>query len=273
MQDTVLQILQMPIPNYSHARAHKAKYRDYPLILAERNKEPLVDAQEYGIAGQSYYSRVNSTTGEPIPETQPAVLLRQSIVERLADINYALRFSPEVEHLLGGPVELYIEEGLRSYKVQSYLYNEVFPNLIRKQNPSWTEDMIFKRRNDLIAYPTEDVLRPAPHSTGAAFDISLRYTKPSLTFAKDAKVAFGRHSGDTSDLANPDYFEHKNKLTKAEMTARTNRRVFYWIMRGALLEDDTGFVVNPTEFWHWSHGDQMWASFMDAPKAFFGIPV
>ena len=272
MRDKILQMLQQPVPDFGAARTQKVKYRDYPLNLGERNAEPLVDAAEYGLAGQSYYSRINHTTGKPVKEANSAILLRQSIVECLADINHSLQQSLEVKELLGGAVELYIEEGLRSYEVQSYLYNEVFPKIIQEQNPSWNQERVLKRRDQLVAWPTDDPEHPAPHATGAAFDISLRYTAPDPTFTKGVKVDFGRQSSDTGDSASPDYFEYKDKLTKTELKARTNRRVFYWVMRGALLEDDSGFMVNPTEFWHWSHGDQMWASLRAAPKAFFGIP-
>ena len=31
-----------------------------------------------------------------------------------------------------------------------------------------------------------------------------------------------------------------------------------------------GFTVNPTEWWHWSHGDQAWAAHTGASTARYG---
>jgi zinc D-Ala-D-Ala dipeptidase len=42
------------------------------------------------------------------------------------------------------------------------------------------------------------------------------------------------------------------------------RRVLYWTM----LDED--FTNNPTEWWHYSYGDQMWAMFNDKPAAIYG---
>ncbi len=263
-------ILQRPIPDMMAAREAKAGYRSYPLLLGERNDEPLVDIAEYGIAGQSYYSRINSASPEIIAD--PTIYIRKSLASRLADINYALQQSPEAQDLLGGQVELYIDEGLRSHQVQSKLYDEIFPKLISAQYPDWSTEKILARRDQLIAKPTQDSTQPAPHATGAAADITLRYTKPNLEFTSGAKVSFGRISTDMGASASPDYLEHKTGLNKLATQARSNRRVFFWVMRGALLNDDSGFVVNPAEYWHWSYGDQMWAALRQAPQAFFGLP-
>lgn len=81
----------------------------------------------------------------------------------------------------------------------------------------------------------------------------------------------GHQDADTSALANPDYFEHQARLTQDDEVAQRNRRIFYWIMRGALLADDSGLIVNPTEWWHWSYGDQLWARLTGAPEAFFSF--
>jgi zinc D-Ala-D-Ala dipeptidase len=75
----------------------------------------------------------------------------------------------------------------------------------------------------------------------------------------------GRGETSVSALADPDYFEHN----KGDSEHQRNRRILYWTMRGALIHDDSGLVVNPTEWWHWSYGDQLWATLTEAPCAFF----
>ena len=74
----------------------------------------------------------------------------------------------------------------------------------------------------------------------------------------------------TTAAASPDYYEKLDTLNKSEETIKRNRRAFYWIMRGALSPDgDSGLQCNPTEWWHWSHGDQLWAALEQAPYAFY----
>lgn len=266
------EVLLRPIPDMTHARATKTGYRKYPLAnKSSRNRELLVDIADYGIAGQSYYSRSNTASDQPLGAVSDTVLLRETVAIRLADINYALQRSEQVAALFGGRVELYVEEGLRSVQTQTKLYEQIFPQLIRLQYPNWTSEQVAERRDQLIAKPsTAD--SPSPHATGAAVDITLRFAEASPGFVKGAKVSFGRKHADISEVTYPDYFEHKSTLSITDVLAQKNRRIFYWLMRGALLDDDSGFEVNPTEFWHWSYGDQLWATLRGAPLAFFGLP-
>lgn len=270
-QLSLTDMLTRPIPDMTELRARKANYHSYPLnVVGERNAEPLVDIADYGIAGQEYYSRNNRATDAPLT-SQKTILVRQTVAERLAAINYALQQSAEITKLMDGQVELYIDEGVRSQAVQRELYEDVFPKLIREQFPEWDENQVCARRDMLVSRPGNKN-HPAPHATGAAVDLTLRYVQPDLSFTRGSRVEFGHAATDMSDHTWPDYFECKSGLTGKEATAQRNRRVLYWVMRGALLGDDSGFEVNPTEFWHWSFGDQMWAQLRHAPQAFFGTP-
>lgn len=262
-------ILTQPVPDYTAARRGKVGFRQYPIRTdGPHNREPLVDIAEYGIAGQSYYSRPNGATGEAVPGVEKRVCVRRSIAERLSALNYALQQSDEVAELLGGRVELYINEGYRSAELQKRLYEEVFPALIRKNHPTWDDKQVMTRRDQLVAAPPR-ADSPSPHATGAAVDLRLRYLQPDLGFVPNTDVMLSRQFADTSEVVNPDYFEHRKKLSKKDVELQKNRRVFYWTMRGALLGDDSGFAVNPTEWWHWSYGDQLWAELTHAPEAFF----
>jgi zinc D-Ala-D-Ala dipeptidase len=257
-------ILTQPIPLQVRPKRLKQGYRTYPLLASGPHaNEPLVDIAQYGIAGQSYYSRPNSATGDPVPGVERQILVRRSLAERLAAINYALQTSDDTTKLFGRPVELYVNEGYRSLDLQRKLYDDVFPALIRRQNPDMAEKDVLKRRDELIASPEGD--SPSPHSTGAAVDLCLRYAHPDLCYVPRAQVPMGRDKMSTGGTADPDYFEHH----KGNKQVQQNRRIFYWVMRGALLHDDSGLAVNPTEWWHWSYGDQLWAALTEAPCAFF----
>lgn len=265
-------LLVQPVPDYSSARENKDGYRLKRLALdANRNTEPLVDIAQYGLAGQSYYSRPNWVLGV-IDDLLPTVWLRQSLAERLAAINYEMQRCDELAHLFGGKVELFIEEGLRPMTLQKRLYEEVYPDFIRKQHPKMSEEQVKRERDELIASPAKKGESPAPHATGAAIDISLRFAQPQLGFALRAKLPLSVHRFHTEKEAYPDFYEHKKKMTTHELLLQRNRRIVYWLMRGALMHEDSQFVVNPTEWWHWSYGDQMWAVLSNAPKVLFAIP-
>ena len=83
----------------------------------------------------------------------------------------------------------------------------------------------------------------------------------------------GHKEVDMSSVARPDAFERKNIQTDKAKLAQRNRRIFYWIMRGALCDEMSSLIVNPTEWWHWSYGDQMWAALTHVPTAVYGMPA
>jgi zinc D-Ala-D-Ala dipeptidase len=266
-------ILLQPIPDYSADRERKQGYRGRTLAVdTERNHEPLVDIAQYGIAGQGYYSRPNDILGV-VEGLSPVIWLRQSVAERLAAINSELqRRADEFTELLGSKVELYVEEGLRPQALQKKLYDEVYPERIRLQHPTMKEKDVLAQRDELIAKPSNDEESPSPHATGAAMDVSLRIAQPELGYVAKARLPLGKHRFHTEHESYPDYFEHKRSLSVEERTLQQNRRIFYWIMRGALTHDGSGFCVNPTEWWHWAYGDQMWAVLTHAPLVLFSAP-
>jgi D-alanyl-D-alanine dipeptidase len=267
----LIDILQRPVPDFAGGRKRKVNFREYPIQTAGvHSHEPLVDISLYGIAGQSYYSRPNGASGEPIKEIASTVYVRESVAKRLAAINHALQQSAEATELFSGQVELFVNEGYRSPELQQKLYDEIFPELIRAQHPDYSDTEVKVRRDQLIAAPVR-ADSPSPHATGGAVDVRLRYTQPSLDFVADKDVVMGRQATDTSNSVYPDYFENLKKLTKQDQLIQKHRRAFYWIMRGALNGDNSGFTVNPNEWWHWSYGDQMWAQLTNAPEAFFAL--
>lgn len=265
-------ILLRPVPDYAGARILKQGYRQQRIPLdAISNSEPLVDISLLGLAGQSYYSRPNRV-GDMDSLVSPVVLVRETIAERLAAINYELQTSDEITQFFGGPVELYIEEGLRSRALQKQLYEDVFPRRIREQHPEMSEKEILAQRDELISKPSTNGGAPSPHATGAAIDLSIRFAQPELGYVAQAGLPLNEKRFHTKQEAYPDYFEHQEALSKEEERLRRNRRAIYWIMRGALLHGNSGFTVNPTEWWHWSYGDQLWAVLTHAPMVLYAYP-
>jgi hypothetical protein len=148
------ELLVRPVPDQAGPLSLKEGYRAYPLWPDHNlNNERVVDIAEYGIAGQAYYSRPNAATTTPVEGVKPTVYLRESMAKRLAAINTAIQQTDSVAKLLGGEVELYVEEGLRSVEIQRYLHGTLFPRLIREQNPGISDTGLQERRNQLIASP------------------------------------------------------------------------------------------------------------------------
>jgi D-alanyl-D-alanine dipeptidase len=91
---------------------------------------------------------------------------------------------------------------------------------------------------------------PPPHSTGAAIDLTLAFSRSPLWM--------GTIPDDTSEASWPDYVERHPEHQKIVgrftfLEALRNRRLLYWVMTEA------GFIVHPYEWWHVSKGDQIWA--------------
>jgi len=162
-------------------------------------------------------------------------------------------------------LELYILDCYRPMEVQNYLYESWYPKYLRKLYPDLSPSKLLKKRNDYVAkgYKSETKINrntPPPHSTGAAIDLTLRFT--------DTKelLFMGTIFDEISKNVHTDYFETLCKqriLSLSEEEALKNRRILYWSM----LEE--GFQNYPDEWWHYSFGDQMWAVLCGKPVAFY----
>ncbi len=259
--------LYKPIPTMHELRQRKIGYRDIPIDRSNsRYNEPVVDLAGLGLAGQAYYSRSNATLDQAVPGVNPKLYLRRSIAQELARINTSLA-NPVIVDLFGSSVELYFEDALRPVSLQQQLHDQVFPDLLTKAGLSGAE--LEQRRSELIAAPSHDPDSPPPHSTGGAFDVRLRYTQSTRLYVPDVNVWLGYEDAETTERVNPDYYEWKLPATAADATAQRHRRAFYAILTGAAFGVETGFVVNPTESWHYSRGDQMWARLSGNHAAYY----
>lgn len=263
--------LLQPIPNMDGLRERKWGYSELPIDTTNPlYSEPVVDIADYGIAGQAYYSRPNSATQEAVPGTPSNLYLRKSVAETLAKLNGALG-NPTISAFFGGEVELYVEDALRSVTLQTQLHDELIPALLHKNHPELSKYEIAERIKDIIAVPSSNPLRPSPHATGGALDVILRFKQPVLGYMDGINITVGHVDGDTSSRINPDYFEQNEPLTDGDKLAQRNRRAYFAIMTGTAFDVDTGFVNNPTEWWHWGRGDQLSAKVHGDSYAYYSI--
>lgn len=264
--------LLQPIPDMATARVRKIGYNDVPINTDDpRHYEPLVSLIDYGIAGQSYYSKPNVTTKDPIPGVDPNTYLRKSLAEDVKKIDMVVR-SDAVTAFFGRPVCLYVQDSLRSVTLQQKLYEEYIPKIIQAEHPEANQDKVEELRSHVIAKPSLDPSRPSPHATGAAFDLELRYQNPDGT-ASDEAVEVGLTNGASDANALPDYYETHQPTTEKEIAIQRNRRAFYNLMTGSAFGAETGFVNNPTEWWHWGRGDQLSARISNSEPAAYSLPL
>lgn len=241
-----------PIPLQGGALEARQGYRQWPI---DRNHgcyhEGWANAVEHSIAGVNFYNRTdNPPYYRSIPGSIPQLYLRVGVIERLARMNERL-----------GPLglEVFVHDGWRPQVVQTYFHDVWFPDHLRTQHPDWSEARVQEEVSAYWArgFASEEEIdpnSPSPHSTGGAVDIGIR-RKHSRQL-----LWMGTIFDDTSEKANLDYFEQTVHAGSSfsDVEALKNRRLLYW------LANDMDFCVNPTEYWHISYGDQMWAKLITA---------
>jgi len=244
-----------PIPNQDEAKARKQGYRDWPIdkgcTLAT---EPCVDLQSPGIAGCNHYGHArNAPYYMSIPGSIDMLLVRAGVAHRLAQVNE--RLSP-----IG--LELFVFDAWRPAAVQHYFAHQWFPEHLRGLHPDWPEERIKEEAAKYWAPgPATEAevnpLSPPPHATGAAVDLTLRW--------KDgAHLEMGTIFDDVTERAHLGALETAGEeFSFSNEEARRNRRLLYWLLT------DVGFAANPTEWWHFSWGDQMWAKLFSVEAAHY----
>ena len=83
-------------------------------------------------------------------------------------------------------------------------------------------------------------LSPPPHSTGGALDLT-------IVDKNGIELDMGTKIDELIDASASDYYEHSQTLYQK------NRELLVEVM------SDAGFTQLPTEWWHFSYGDQIWA--------------
>jgi D-alanyl-D-alanine dipeptidase len=165
------------------------------------------------------------------------LLARKSLAEKLG---VAARNLPE-------GYKLAAIECWRAPIIQQRMYKAVW-NRFHERNPQWSESHLRRVVNQFTAPMNFRV--PPPHTTGGAVDLML--IGPS---------------GERCDLQSPlDRFDARGYFFDSPVIsakARANRD----LMAEALLS--AGLTNYPSEYWHWSYGDQGWAYRGAHPNAIY----
>lgn len=242
-----------PMGDLAPLRARRAGYRQHP--IARSNSlfgEPMVDARAVGLAGENFY---HSTRNPPywrrIDGSVPDLKLRTSVADKLKRVDARLK-----------PVglELFLFDAWRPKSVQAYFHDVWMPAELKRRKPALSGAALREEVERYWAAPSTDADSPAPHATGAAVDLTIRWTDGEPLW-------MGSIFDDATELAHRDRFENlsANVMSFSDEEARANRRLLHWLML------DEGFVGHTDEWWHYSWGDQMWAKMTGAPAAHYGL--
>jgi D-alanyl-D-alanine dipeptidase len=153
--------------------------------------------------------------------------LRLEVAERLC----------QAAHALPSGYRLAIVEGWRPPYIQERMYKTGWQR-IAEMHPEWSDAAIRRTVNRYSAPMNRRV--PPPHTTGGAVDLAL--------VDLDGKM-LDHHS--PYEPFDPKGF-HANPPGLSEMAQRT-RQILYDALTSA------GITNYPSEYWHWSYGDQGWA--------------
>lgn len=241
-----------PVPAFAPANALMQNFRHNTQIddTHVAFNESLQEARDFGISGSNhYFSTNNPPYFEKVPDAIEGLFLRESVISRLVSINTMLQTSG---------LELYLFDGWRPQAIQRYFHSVWFPQWLRQHRPEIPEESLMEEVERYWAPPSEGTESPSPHSTGGAVDLTLRFIETKQP------LYMGGIFDDLTDNAHSDWFERTEPSSMSNIEAQANRRLLYWTM------DTLGFAHNPTEWWHFSYGDQLWAKLKQQPAAFYG---
>jgi D-alanyl-D-alanine dipeptidase len=240
------------VPSSAEAQERKRGYRlEVPIASnSAAASEPCVEAASIGLAGINHYNTpFNPPYLERIPGSIAGLFIRRSVGEKLLAVN---------ARLASAGLEVYLFDAWRPQAVQRHFHDIWFPAWLRKRAPHLNGQELVDEVEKYWAAPSAGDASPSPHSTGGAIDLTLRFK------ATGQPLFMGGLFDDVTEDAWTDAFERKPGVSMSDEEARANRRLLYWVMAEA------GFANNPTEWWHYSRGDQMWARLCGEPAAVFG---
>ena len=178
------------------------------------------------------------TLDQPRFKYTRATLLRASVAERLCRAAAAL---PEGYRLA-------VIEGWRPRHIQRRMYQRIWEQF-RRERPDWS-DLRLKRLVNRYTAPLDNRV-PPPHTTGGAVDLLL-----------------AGPDGRALDHCSPyDRYDPAGFAFQAEGLTDEARRIRA-ILAAAMLS--AGLTNYPSEYWHWSYGDQGWAYRGGHGAAIFG---
>lgn len=175
----------------------------------------------------------------PVFEYRYETVVRESVARKLC----------MASKVLPNGYRIGVLEGWRPHHIQRRMYLLTW-NRFKELHPEWGDAQLRRVVNRFTAPMNNKV--PPPHSTGAAVDL---YLLDSDLHELNMRAPYPTRDSHSFP------FEAKG-LTEL---SKERRR----ILADALLAG--GMTNYPSEYWHWSYGDQGWAYRTGAPNAIYNV--
>jgi len=190
------------------------------------------------------------------PEADP-FRLRSGVVKRLLEAQVQLQQREP-------SLQLAIFDAWRPVAVQAFMVEHAIAEECQRQGVDPSDagqkeafSAVITEVGRFWAPPSDDPATPPPHSTGAAVDLTLA--------ASGAVLDMGGDIDAIGAVSEPDHY-----LAAARSQPTSEAAV--WQRRRDLLKQvmvSAGFEQHPNEWWHFSHGDQLWAWRCGEPQAIY----
>jgi zinc D-Ala-D-Ala dipeptidase len=212
--------------------------KPYQQVPIQECGEPLMPIPLHQFAAEQPHPYVK--LGAPYAERSP-YYLRQGVLERLLQAQHFL----QIEY---PNWRIQIFDAYRPIAVQQFMVDYTLaqtaqvkglhlPELNKKQRQEILEEVY-----EFWAVPNVNPAMPPPHSTGAAVDVT-------LVDGNGEAIAMGSPIDEMSPRSYPNYFRD----SPSDRIFHQNRQ----ILKRAMIQAE--FQQHPTEWWHYSYGDQLWA--------------
>lgn len=176
---------------------------------------------------------------------KPIQYARASVAEKLL----------RAAKLLPNAHKLIIWDAWRPLEVQQALFDS-FVNKLTKKHPAIRPDEIKEMAQTYVSLPSKDPLKPSPHFTGGAVDLTV---VDFIGIPLDMGTEFDHFGPEAATR----YYEDNNLLP----VQAYNRRLLYHAMTKA------GFSSYDEEWWHFDYGNQFDAARTRKPWAIYGCPI
>lgn len=200
-------------------------------VPIQENGEPLIEFLQ--LRPDLYW-----VPRHPVFEYRRFRLARRSVAEMMA----------AAQSRLPDGIRLAVVEGWRPPEIQRQMHAETRRRL-EQEHPEWSPSRLSRETNRFSAPMDRRV--PPPHTTGGAVDVHLVTA-----------------DGEMLDFISPyDLMDPRGAPRDAKgltPEAQRNRK----LLREAL--EAVGLTNYPSEWWHWSYGDQGWAYRGGHPHALYG---
>jgi D-alanyl-D-alanine dipeptidase len=199
--------------------------------------------------------------GAPYGDGASPFRLRQGVIERLLDAQRLLQ-----QHSPDGRLAIF--DAWRPIAVQRFmvahaLAEECAARGVDPSCPSAERDAVEEVVGRFWAPPSDDPATPPPHSTGAAVDLT-------LASADGLPLDLGSPIDALGPVSHPNHFaalarDASDPVLRQQAALFQERRS---LLAAVMLQ--AGFAQHPNEWWHFSHGDQLWAWRTGGQQAIYG---